>query len=162
MIPTLTADTRTPSWLTHGLTLLIPVVGVVLSLWQPGKIDLTAGAQAAVILGAFALAAFLHAVHVVTVNGLTKAGLTKDVTEAEAWFTANYETVRSVFEAAKPALDAIPGVPAALNEVQNTLAAVQAKVDAVPATQRQAVLDVLGTLGGPLTAPPAAPAPPAV
>ncbi|MDP9168702.1 MAG: hypothetical protein M3O32_22005, partial [Actinomycetota bacterium] len=139
MIPTLTADTRTPSWLTHGLTLLIPVVGVVLSLWQPGKIDLTAGAQAAVILGGFALAAGLHAVHVITINGLTKAGLTKDVTEAEAWFTANYDTLRTTFEAAKPALDAIPGVPAALNQVQTTLAAVQAKVDAVPQAQRQAV-----------------------
>ncbi|MCU4184037.1 hypothetical protein K6U06_06670 [Acidiferrimicrobium sp. IK] len=158
----LTADTGTPTWLTHALTVLLPVVAVVLAVWQPGNVKLSAASQAAVIVGGLVLAAALHAVHLITRNGLSKAGLTKTITEEEQWVKANIDTLKSVATQAKPLLDSIPGGPAALATMQSDLADVKARVGQVPQTDRAAIAEVVKELVIPnvLAASPAA-APPA-
>jgi hypothetical protein len=144
----LTADTKTPAWLSHALTLLIPVVAGLIAIFRPGDVVNTPSAQAVLMLGALVMAGVIHVALLAKENGLTKAGLAKTITEEEAWIRSNYGVLRSTFEAAKPALDLIPGVPAALATAQADLEQVKATVAGIPAVQKQAVLETLSGLVG--------------
>lgn len=158
------APAGTPSWLPKIVALLLALAGPGLAIGDPGNKIPSGAVSATIILGSFFIAAIVFTVHLVGENGLSKAGLERTVSEEEAWFKQNYAEIKSTFEAAKPALDQIPGVPAALADVQGKLDALNTRV---PEIDRQAVASAVraffdnpvaaGVPAGPAPAPAAAP-----
>lgn len=133
-----------PTWLPKAVSAAVAAVAIVLAVWHPHHFADTAAAQAAVTLAGLVVAGLIFAVHLIGENGLSRAGIEKDLSEEEAWVKANYAALRSTFEAAKPALDSIPSVPAGLSAVTADVAELKAKVEAIPASQIQAFLTAVG------------------
>ena len=159
-----TPDTGTPDIITHIVTALLPVISVILAWWHPHKLITTGSAQAAVIIAGILAAAVVHAVWLVQKNGLTKIGLAKTVSEEESWLKANWQTMRTEWAAAQPAIAALPDGLATINQVTHDVDVLKMKVEApevrtlLPAA-RQAVGEYFQSLKP--AAPPEAPAPPA-
>jgi hypothetical protein len=133
-----------PWWLLKAFS-LVPLVGAVITYFDPDNKIQPGAVQAAVILGLVLFTAVIVLVDEILKNGMSKAGLAKTVTEEEAWIKDNYAEIRSTFEAAKPALDALPGVPAALAAAQGEVSNLARRFDSLPPAQ-QFDLDQVATL----------------
>ena len=155
-----------PSWLVKAIGVAVMVIPAVIAFVNPGGRLSAPSLVAAVTLGGLLVGAVIVLVDTIAKNGMSKAGLERTVSEEEAWFRANYATIRSTFEAAKPALDAIPGVPAALDAVTKDVADLKARAATVPSTDVSAIEGVVRQLvpqlviPNVLAAPAAAAAPP--
>ena len=103
-----TPDTGTPDFITHAATVLLVVVPLALAWWHPHKVIPTGAAQAAVIIAGIVAAGLVHGVWLVQKNGLTKVGLAKTVSQEESWLRANWQTIRTEWAAAQPAIAALP------------------------------------------------------
>lgn len=167
--PTTPTSDRTSSLETHFVALLVVVVALIITIWQPEHVSLIPAAQAAVVAAGLLVAGIVEAVHVVTRNGITKAGIEKTVTEEAAWVKANYAELRSSFEQAKPALVALPGFRSAVDAISGEVQAVKkdvgdvkATVASLPAGQRTAAAAAVREIFGALDAPQAAVQPAAV
>lgn len=126
----------TPAWLPKLVALLLLIAGPVLAYLDPdGKIK-SGLVQAVIILVFVVVAAAIFTVHLILENGLSKTGITKTITEEEAWVRAHAAELQSTFNAAKPALDAIPGVPAALAAANGEISSLKARFDALPPEQQ--------------------------
>jgi hypothetical protein len=135
------------------VTLAVAGVPVVLAWWRPKHVLSTPDAQAAVVIAGLTLAIIIHAVKIILANRLDKAGIEKDAIATESWVRDNSAEIKTLFVAAKPALDAIPGVPAGLAEAQREIAEIQAKLDALPAAQEAAAKAAIASV---FATPPAA------
>jgi hypothetical protein len=125
----------TTAWLPK-LVALVPFAGAVVTYIDPGNKIPSGSLQAAVTLGLVVVALIIFTVDEILKNGLSKSGIEKTVSTEEAWFRANYADIRSTYEAVKPALDAIPGVPAAQVAVESEVSALKARFDALPPAQK--------------------------
>jgi hypothetical protein len=148
-VTTLSPDTDTPAWITHVLTVAIPLAGFGVSLWDPNGALKSGPVEAAVILGSFVIAAAIHLVRLVAKNGLTRVGLEHDITTTETWLHENSAVVKSTFDQVAPLLNLIPEWRTALMKVSADVAQVKGRVDAIPADQTAAAVAALRAILGP-------------
>lgn len=140
----------TPTWLIHGVALIVALCGPVLAWVDPtGKID-TPTAQAVVILGFLVVAAIIFTV-TIAIEAVHKYGLSKAAFQsAESSEVSELKVLlpefRATYAEAKPGLALLPGITTTISAVSKQAAAAEAKVDAVPAVQRDAILAAINEL----------------
>lgn len=163
----LTPDTKTPTWVTHAVSLLLVAVPVALSVWKPNGAFTSTAAQAVIVAAGVLAAGVVHLVKLVCDNGLSKAALEKTVSEEEQWVKANYTDLQQTFTGAQKALAAVPGLPERLSGVEALAHQVEAKVEAIPAPEKVSIEQladlvvphVFSKLAAAAVAPTAAPVP---
>jgi hypothetical protein len=139
------------------VALVLAIAGPVLAFVDPSGKFSTADAQVLITLGAWVIAAAIYVGHLILRNGLSKAGIGKTLTEEEQWLKANAPALKATYEAAKPALDELPGVPAAQAAAEQEITSLKARFDALPPEQKIDLDEVaeltktklLATLAGP-------------
>lgn len=143
---------KTPKWVIHLIATAVALVPIILALWQPRDTFTTPASQATVILAGLALATVIFVVTVASENiahyGLTKAALAATVTASEAELRQLLPEARSLFDTAKPLVESLGGANDVIQSLSDDVAGVKAKLDQVPAGQRQAALEALQSVWG--------------
>lgn len=158
------APVGTPAWLIRGAALLLAIIGPVLTWWNPGGGLNTGNVQAAIILGFLLVAGVLFFLHVllgaIHEYGWSRAALDHVVTAEEAEFKTLWPQIRNQWAVIQPDLANLVSGSETVQAVESRVAAVEAAVSDMSASEKAAIEAVVRQLviPGVLNAAPADPA----
>ncbi len=136
----------TPAWLIKLVALLVAVAGPVLAWVDPKGHISTPDAQAAIVLGFLIVAAAIFLAHVILAAvheyGFSRIALEHVVSAEETEFKTVWPEISSTWQTAGPVLERLPDIA----KVTADVAELQAKVDGIPAAQREAALAAIRSL----------------
>jgi hypothetical protein len=158
------APTGVPAWAIRAVAAVVAIVGPLLAWIDPGKAIPKGAVQAAVMLAFLVVGAIIFLVHLIYAAvheyGWNLTAAKNVATDAEKELEALWPEFKDTYNAAKPALDALPGFTAGLASVTSEVDKLKASSGLNPGEVVAALEAATGMTFTRATPPAAAPAPP--